>query len=116
MSPNEFRALALALPDVVEASHMHHPDFRVGGKIFATLGPGEVWGMVQLPPEAQARYVVAEPTVFEPAKGAWGRAGSTIVKLERARKATISKALREAWEFVAAKSKRTGTTKRRRAT
>jgi len=51
MTANEFRKAALALPDAVQQSHMNHPDFRVGGKIFATLGRDEAWGMVKLTPE-----------------------------------------------------------------
>ena len=100
MTPDEFRALALALPDAVESEHMHHPDFRVGGKIFATLGPGEVWGMVKLNLEQQAAYVLAEPRAFEAVKGGWGARGATLVRLEKARKASVAKALRDAWNNI----------------
>ena len=51
MTADEFRGLALDLPEAVEGAHMGHPDFRVGGKIFASLGPDEAWGMVKLPPD-----------------------------------------------------------------
>ncbi len=63
---------------------MHHPDFRVrGGKIFATLAyPDKKWGMVKLTPEQQEEFVRAEPEVFEPVKGGWGRGGATSVRLE----------------------------------
>ncbi len=103
MTAKEFRKLALGLPEAVEASHMGHPDFRVGGKIFATLGPNEDWGMVKLPPEEQARLMQLEPDVFKPASGAWGRAGSTIIQLAGADKTTIGEALTVAWRNTAPK-------------
>jgi hypothetical protein len=81
---------------------MHHPDFRVGGKIFATLGyPDDTHGMVKLTPEQQHDYIRSEPTVFAPSKGAWGLRGSTIVKLKLAKKATVRKALTAAWRNAA---------------
>jgi hypothetical protein len=73
MTANRFRKLALALPETVEQSHMGHPDFRVGGKIFASLGPDEDWGMVRLTPEEQASYVRTDADAFTPFKGAWGQ-------------------------------------------
>ena len=74
VTSDEFRTLALSLPDVAEGAHMGHPDFRVRGKIFATLGyPDEAWGMIKLKPEQQAVLVHAEPAVFRPVKGGWGR-------------------------------------------
>ena len=77
---------------------MDHPDFRVGGKIFATLGYFDAgWGMVKLMPDQQERFVKAEPTVFVPAKGYWGRRGATCVRLKAAKKATVGKALVAAW-------------------
>ena len=75
MTAAKFRSLALSFPEVSESAHMGHPDFRVGGKIFATLGPDEDWGMVKLKPEEQASFLRAEPDVFRPASGAWGRRG-----------------------------------------
>ena len=75
MTADEFRSLALELPEATEEEHMNHPDFRVGGKIFATLGPDEVWGMVKLTPQQQVSYLGTEPDVFGPASGAWGRGG-----------------------------------------
>lgn len=92
-----FRALALALPEAVEREHMDHPDFRVRGKIFATLGPDEAWGMVKLTPEQQAAFLRSEPDVFAPAAGAWGRGGATLVTLRRARVASVRQALELAW-------------------
>ena len=100
MTADEFRAIALSFSDAIEASHMDHPDFRVGGKIFATLGyPSNEWGCVSLTPEEQKRVSKAEPDVFVPVKGAWGRAGATQVYLGPARKGSVRAALREAWQY-----------------
>src|SRR5436309_5357541 len=84
MTAHDFRTLALALPEASESAHMGHPDFRVRGKIFATLGPDEDWGMVKLTPDLQATFIRTEPHVFHPASGAWGRRGATIVRLAEA--------------------------------
>ena len=85
MTPNEFRELALSFPDAVESAHMHHPDFRVGGRIFATLGyPNENSATVKLSPDEQKEFIRRSPAVFATAKGAWGRQGSTIVDLPSA--------------------------------
>ena len=98
MTANEFRRLALTLPEATEAAHMGHPDFRVGGKIFATLGyPSAGWGVVVLKPEQQELFVRAEPKSFVPVKGGWGRAGNTNVRLRAARKALVREAMIEAW-------------------
>ncbi|HEV3005203.1 MAG TPA: MmcQ/YjbR family DNA-binding protein [Pirellulales bacterium] len=97
MTGKAFRKLALGLPEATEASHMGHPDFRVGGKIFATLGPDEDWGMVKLTPDEQASFMRAEPDVFHPASGAWGRKGCTIVRLQQAKVLTVRPAMIAAW-------------------
>jgi len=90
--------MALALPETVEASHMSHPDFRVGGKIFATLGyPDPGWAMVQLPPDEQAAYVAARPDTFTPVKGGWGKGGATNVRLRSAYRPAVRAALQSAW-------------------
>ena len=76
MTSDEFRTMALEIPTAVEQSHMNHPDFRVTGKIFASLGaPDENWGMVKLTPEQQRAFIEKAPEVFKPCSGAWGRAG-----------------------------------------
>jgi hypothetical protein len=67
MTADEFRNMALDFPEAVEAAHMDHPDFRVRGKIFATLGPDEKWGMVKLTPDQQASFLRTEPAIFRPA-------------------------------------------------
>jgi hypothetical protein len=99
----QFRRLALSLPEAVEAAHMRHPDFRVGGKIFATLGPDEKWGMVKLTADEQASLISTEPDVFHPASGAWGRRGCTIVRLRKAKALTVRHALLAAWRNTAPK-------------
>jgi hypothetical protein len=97
MIAEQFRRLALSLPEASERAHMGHPDFRVGGKIFATLGPDEAWGMVKLTPAQQKRLLREDPKIFSSAKGAWGRQGCTIVCLKAATKAKLSPALVAAW-------------------
>jgi hypothetical protein len=98
MTAADFRRIALSLPEVEESAHMSHPDFRVGGKIFATLGyPDDDHGMVILPPEEQARFVERHPKVFTPAKGAWGKRGSTAVSLNAVDKTTLKRAMEIAW-------------------
>ena len=82
---------------------MGHPDFRVCGKIFATLGPEERWGMVKLTPEQQAAFVQTEPDVFQPIQGAWGRRGCTQVQLAAATEETVRPALFAAWHNTAPK-------------
>jgi hypothetical protein len=104
VNPDGFRRMALSMPDVVEASHMGHPDFRVGGKIFATLGyPDARWAMVKLKPEQQAKLVAAKPEAFSAVAGGWGRSGSTNVLLSAADRSTIKEALTTAWENIASK-------------
>jgi hypothetical protein len=100
----DFRNLALSLPEAIEASHMGHPDFRVGGKIFATLdAPEKGWAMVKLTPEEQEVLLGAEPDMFTPAAGAWGRGGATLIKLKAANKTTLKSALLAAWRHRAPK-------------
>jgi hypothetical protein len=102
MTAAGFRRLALRLPEATEGSHMAHPDFRVRGKIFATLGyPDAGWGMVKLTPELQEALVNAEPGVFVPVKGAWGKKGATSVRLRAAKPKSVGLALEAAWRSLA---------------
>ena len=103
MTPNAFRKIALSLPETKERAHMDHPDFRVRGKIFATLGPNEDWGMVKLTPDQQASFLRTEPDVYRPASGAWGRRGATIVRLLEADSSSVRQALKLAWRNTAPK-------------
>jgi hypothetical protein len=101
MTVDKFRRLALDLPGVTEQAHMDHPDFRVGGKIIATLGyPDESWGMVKLTPEQQQSFVTAAPEAFRPCNGVWGQRGATNVELASARVADVRAALDAAWRNV----------------
>jgi hypothetical protein len=105
MTAAEFRRIALGLPGVIEAAHMNHPDFRVGGKIFATLGyPDLDHGMVVLPAAEQQRFIRSHPKVFAPAKGAWGKQGSTTVRLDAIDKSTLQNVLEIAWRNKAPKN------------
>jgi hypothetical protein len=104
MTLNDFRRLALSFPEAVEAEHMNHPDFRVAGKIFATLAyPDKTYGMVKLPPLDQDKFVEGWPEVFTPVPGYWGKNGATHVHLKKATKKTLQPALAAAWRNVAPK-------------
>jgi hypothetical protein len=104
MTSNEFRELALSFPEAIESAHMHHPDFRVGGRIFATLGyPNENSAMVRLSSDEQKEFVRSGPGVFTTAKGAWGRQGSTIIYLPAATIDIVREALSAAWRNTAPK-------------
>ena len=104
VSANKFRKVALSLSDVIEGAHQGHADFRVGKRVFATLGyPDENWGMVKLTPEQQGLFVRTEPAVFEPVKGAWGQKGCTYVRLEGATEPSVRQALLAAWRNTAPK-------------
>ena len=98
MGINEFRRMALSLPEASESGHMGHPDFRIRGKIFATLGyPSAGWGVVKLTPDQQEMFVQIKPEVVVPVKGAWGRRGATSVRLQPAPRGLVRKALAAAW-------------------
>ena len=98
MTAARFRRIALGLKDVVELAHHGHPDFRVGGRIFATLGyPDKNWGMVVLTPDQQRAFVRDYPDVFVPAAGAWGEQGSTTVRLATVDEEVVGEALTQAW-------------------
>ena len=104
MTTHQFRRMALGLPETTESSHMNHPDFRVCNKVFATLGyPDHTRGMVKLPPDQQQAFMQAEPEVFDPCSGAWGRGGATSVRLALAAEDTIRRALTIAWRNTAPK-------------
>src|SRR4051812_23988262 len=106
MTSDEFRKLALEVPTAVEMSHVNHPDFRVAGKIFASLGvPDESFGMVKLTPEQQGAFMKKAPRVFTPSSGAWGRQGCTSVNLMAAEKSTVRAALDAAAKSVISRAK-----------
>ena len=102
MSSSQFRRIALSLPDATEGSHQGHADFRVGTRVFATLGyPDDAWGMVKLTPEQQSIVVESEPEIFRPVAGGWGKQGSTNVRLAKADQTTLRSALTMAWNNIA---------------
>jgi hypothetical protein len=104
MTADEFRRIALSFPEAIESAHMHHPDFRVRRKIFATLGyPDGDWAMVKLSPEKQKQFVRSDPDIFRPVKGAWGRRGNTNVYLPTAKIDIVREALALAWRNTAPK-------------
>jgi hypothetical protein len=104
MTADEFRQMALELPETAEVGHMGHPDFRVRNKIFATLYyPTDEWGMVKLTPDDQRHFVRLDPKVFTPVKGGWGKRGATSVRLAEATDDTLRPALVAAWRNVAPK-------------
>jgi hypothetical protein len=106
MTIEAFRKMALEIPTAVEQSHMNHPDFRVAGKIFASLGaPDESWGMVKLTPEQQRAFIKKAPAVFQPCSGAWGRQGATNVYLAAAKSRIVAAALDAAAKNVASSAK-----------
>ena len=109
MTTDEFRKMALEIPMAVELLHMNHPDFRVAGKIFASLGvPEEGWGMVKLSPEQQRALVNKAPETFKPCNGAWGRQGCTNVYLPSAKTRFVREALNAAEKNVAHAKKKIG--------
>ena len=104
MTANDFRKLVLALPETEEREHMNHPDFRVAGKIFATLGyPDKTRGMVKLSPEDQHNFSKDHSGAFIPVKGVWGKRGATSVVLKAAKKDVLAKAIQAAWRNTAPK-------------
>ena len=104
MDANDFRRIALSLPGAEESSHMGQPDFRVGGRIFATLGyPDKNYGVAVVPPAEQARLLQKHPRIFSPAKGEWGKKGCTTVLLPAVDATTMKSALKSAWRDKAPK-------------
>ena len=104
MTPNEFRELALSFPEAIESAHMRHPDFRVGGRIFATLGyPNKDSAMVKLSRDEQKEFVRSSPGVFTTVKGAWGQQGATNIYLPAATLNIVREALTAAWRNPAPK-------------
>ena len=113
MTSDEFRRIALSLRGAVESAHHSHPDFRVGGRIFATLGyPDQEWGMVNLTPEQQRMLVMQHGGMFVAVKGKWGEKGSTNVRLSAADEEALGEALTLAWQNAVAKERTRRATRR----
>jgi hypothetical protein len=100
----QFRKLAMAFPEVEEKSHFEQPDFRVRNKIFAGLSRDHDEGNLKLTPELQAMVLSAEPDVFVPAAGAWGRSGWTRIVLAKAELPGLRELLAESYRLVAPKT------------
>jgi hypothetical protein len=100
MTIADFSRIALSLEGVEEGSHMGSPDFRVGGRIFATLAAQHLgYGNLMLTPEVQAEFVAELPSVFIPVPGGWGKTGATHVRLSEAKEDLLAGALRSAWKI-----------------
>jgi hypothetical protein len=107
MDAADFRRIALALPGAEERSHMGSPDFRVGGRIFATLAAEKQgYGNLMLTPEQQAAFVEEAPEIFVPIAGGWGRMGATHIRLSAATEDVLSGALYSAWKVRTEKNAR----------
>lgn len=101
MTPASFRKMALSLEGSSEGGHGGHPDFRAGGKVFASMGyPDAKSAVVKLTPGQQEVLVAAEAEIFSPVKGAWGLRGYTRVHLPAADSKTMRSALAMAWQNV----------------
>ena len=112
MKAADFRRIALSLEGAEEGSHMGAADFRVGGRIFATLASEKQgFGNLMLTREQQAEFVRELPEVFLPIHGGWGRMGATHIRLARANEDVLTGALRTAWKLRVEKN--TGTKKKR---
>ena len=114
MTAAGFRRLVLKLEGALEGSHMGRPDFRVNGRIFATLHTGNGSGMVKVSPAQQQELVRGRPDVFAPENGAWGRQGCTRVELRAADEEILGEAVTLAWQnATTARAKRSRARSRR---
>jgi len=113
MKVTDFRRIALSFEGAEEGSHMGAADFRVGGRIFATLASQDKgYGNLMLTPELQAEFVRELPEVFLPIHGGWGRMGATHIRLAQANDDVLTGALRAAWKLRVEKNNK-GTKKKR---
>lgn len=113
MTSADFRKAALRIPGAIESAHGGHPDFRIDGKVFASLGnPDDSCGMVKLTPDEQLARVQDFPKLFSPCVGAWGKRGYTTIHLASATKDLVIPALEDAAKNIAssAKKRKRGTT------
>ncbi|MGH6762977.1 MAG: MmcQ/YjbR family DNA-binding protein [Phyllobacterium sp.] len=104
MDAEQFTSLALSFPETAQGSHMGTTDFRVAGKIFATLRPEKGIGVVALDHDQQAMFCDTSPNMFKPVPGAWGARGWTQVRLETAKADTVRHAMALAWKKTAPKT------------
>jgi len=107
MTADKFRSLALEIAGAIESAHMSHPDFRIVGRIFASLGyPDDDHGMVKLTPEQQGIFLKKAPKAFSPCAGAWGKQGATSVRLAAAKVDLLRSVLEAAAKNILAKKRR----------
>ena len=100
MTAADFRRIALSLEGAEEGSHMGAADFRVGGRIFATLAAvSQGYGNLMLTPEQQAAFILEQPDLFLPVPGGWGKNGATHIRLEAAHEDVLAGAMRTAWRL-----------------
>lgn len=117
MNADDFRRIALSLEGAKESSHMGQPDFRVGGRIFATLASArQGYGNLMLTLEQQTAFVEELPEVFVPIAGGWGRMGMTHIRLAAADEDVLAGALRTAWKLRLEKNAKSGKKSSSRAT
>jgi hypothetical protein len=113
MNVADFRRIALSLPGAEESSHMGQPDFRVDGRIFATLASAKQgYGNLRLTLEQQTSFVEEMPEVFLPIPGGWGRMGMTHIRLAKASEDVLYGALHAAWKLRVEKNAKSGKKKR----
>jgi hypothetical protein len=113
MNASDFRRIALSMEGAEERSHMGAPDFRVGGRIFATLASeAQGYGNLMFSPEQQAAFVEEQPELFIPVFGGWGRMGATHIRLAQADEDVLTGALYAAWKLRVEKNARAVTKKR----
>jgi hypothetical protein len=109
MTAKDFRRIALSFEGAEEGSHMGAVDFRVSGRMFATLASvKEGYGNLMLTPELQAEFIAGRPDLFLPVHGGWGRMGITHVRLAEADEDSLRGALQTAWKLRAEKNKKSG--------
>ena len=109
MTPSDFRRIALSLAGAEEGSHMGAADFRVGGRIFATLAMVEQgYGNLMITPEIQAEFIAERPDLFLPVHGGWGRMGATHIRLAPADEDSLHGALHTAWKLRIEKNNKPG--------
>src|SRR3954470_7607134 len=114
MTANDFREMALGFDDAEESVHMGAADFRVGGRIFATLAHEHLgFGNLMLSPELQQSLIAEAPDVFVPVAGGWGRRGATHIRLAEATPEQLLEGLRVAWSLRVQKNEKSRTPKRK---